>query len=84
MESNTTNISSAYLHIVLISVNAVLRLLKRSTCVGGRTHLVVVAISRFDFDAARLWLVIIIIQFIKRLRPWLQRLFKDCKTCEME
>jgi len=71
MESNTTNISSAYLHIVLISVNAVLRLLKRSTCVGGRTHLVVVAISRFDFDAARLWLVIIIIiiiirQFIRR------------------
>jgi len=27
--------------MVLISVNAVLRLLKRSTCIRGRTHLVV-------------------------------------------
>jgi len=34
--------------MVLISVNTVLRLLKRSTCVRGRTHLVVVAICRFE------------------------------------
>jgi len=31
--------------MVLISVNTVLRLLKWSTCVRGRTHLVVVAID---------------------------------------
>jgi len=36
--------------MVLISVNTVLRLLKRSTCVRGRTHLVVVAICRFEAD----------------------------------
>ena len=40
-ESNTNNTSSAGRCMVLISVNAVLRLLKRSTCVRGRTHLVV-------------------------------------------
>ena len=43
--------------MVLISVNAVLRFLKRSTCVGGRTHLVVVAIYRFDAEPqSRGWL----------------------------
>jgi len=54
--------------MVLISINAVLRLLKWSTCVRGRTHLAVVAICRFDAETqsrgARLWLVIIIIKTV--------------------
>jgi len=36
--------------MVLISVNAVLRLLKKSTCVGGSTHLECVAIYPFDVE----------------------------------
>ena len=51
--------------MVFISVNAVLRLLKRSMCVRGRTHSVVCCYLDYRFDAepqsrsARLWLVII-------------------------
>jgi len=36
--------------MVLISVNTVLGLLKRSTCIRGRTHLAVVAICRFEAE----------------------------------
>ena len=36
--------------MVLISVNTVMSLLKRSTCVRGRTHLAVVAICRFEAE----------------------------------
>jgi len=57
--------------MVLISVNAVLGLLKRSTCIRDRTHLVVcryLPVGRIDAEPqsrrARLWLVIIIIIII--------------------
>ena len=72
MESNTNNISSACLHgSDERQRRSETSEEKRSTCAGGRTHLVVVAISRFDAEpqsrGARLWLV-----YFKLVRPLIE------------